>query len=112
MSLLSVTNLGKSFGGVKAVDGVNFELHSGELLALIGPNGAGKSTTFNMVNGQLKADRGSIKLNGKELIGLPPRDIWRMGVGRTFQIAATFASFRWAWPNKPIGPAVSWRMGM
>jgi branched-chain amino acid transport system ATP-binding protein len=93
MSLLSVTGLGKSFGGVKAVDGVNFELYSGELLALIGPNGAGKSTTFNMVNGQLKADRGSIKLNGKELIGLPPRDIWRMGVGRTFQIAATFASF-------------------
>tara|TARA_R110000851_G_scaffold333533_1_gene515320 strand:+ start:156806 stop:157588 length:783 start_codon:yes stop_codon:yes gene_type:complete len=93
MSLLSVTSLGKSFGGVKAVDGINFELQSGELLALIGPNGAGKSTTFNMVNGQLKADRGSIKLNGKELIGLPPRDIWRMGVGRTFQIAATFASF-------------------
>ncbi|QIM48484.1 MULTISPECIES: ABC transporter ATP-binding protein [Alcaligenaceae] len=93
MSLLSVTGLGKSFGGVKAVDGINFELHSGELLALIGPNGAGKSTTFNMVNGQLKADRGSIKLNGKELIGMPPRDIWRMGVGRTFQIAATFSSF-------------------
>ena len=60
--LLKVDNLGKSFGGVKAVDGISFELPAGELLALIGPNGAGKSTTFNMVNGQLKADQGSIKL--------------------------------------------------
>ena len=56
MSLLKVSGLGKSFGGVKAVDGIDFELNAGELLALIGPNGAGKSTTFNMVNGQLKAD--------------------------------------------------------
>ena len=93
MSLLTVTGLGKSFGGVKAVDGINFSLHSGELLALIGPNGAGKSTTFNMVNGQLQADRGSIKLDGHELIGKPPRAIWRLGVGRTFQIAETFSSF-------------------
>ena len=92
MSLLKVENLGKSFGGVKAVDGVSFELAAGELLALIGPNGAGKSTTFNMVNGQLHADRGSITLDGVPLVGLPPRDIWRLGVGRTFQIAATFAS--------------------
>jgi branched-chain amino acid transport system ATP-binding protein len=92
MSLLKVENLGKSFGGVKAVDGINFELKAGELLALIGPNGAGKSTTFNMVNGQLKADRGSIHLDGTELVGLQPRDIWRLGVGRTFQIAATFSS--------------------
>ncbi|MGH6637617.1 MAG: ATP-binding cassette domain-containing protein, partial [Polaromonas sp.] len=52
MSLLKVSGLGKSFGGVKAVDGISFELAAGELLALIGPNGAGKSTTFNMVNGQ------------------------------------------------------------
>ncbi len=92
MSLLVVKNLGKSFGGVKAVDGVSFDLKAGELLALIGPNGAGKSTTFNMVNGQLRADRGSIRLNGTELIGLAPRAIWRLGVGRTFQIAATFSS--------------------
>lgn len=93
MSLLTVNGLGKSFGGVKAVDGINFNLHAGELLALIGPNGAGKSTTFNMVNGQLHADRGSIKLDGHELIGKPPREIWRLGVGRTFQIAETFSSF-------------------
>ena len=92
MSLLKVENLGKSFGGVKAVDGISFELNAGELLALIGPNGAGKSTTFNMVNGQLKADQGSIVFTGQELVGRKPRAIWRMGVGRTFQIAETFAS--------------------
>jgi branched-chain amino acid transport system ATP-binding protein len=92
MSLLEVKGLGKSFGGNRAVDGIDFALEAGELLALIGPNGAGKSTTFNMVNGQLRADAGSIRLDGTELIGLRPRDIWRLGVGRTFQIAATFAS--------------------
>ncbi len=92
MSLLIVKDLGKSFGGVKAVDGISFELEAGELLALIGPNGAGKSTTFNMVNGQLQADRGSIQFAGQELVGLAPREIWRLGVGRTFQIAETFAS--------------------
>ncbi len=92
MSLLQVRNLGKSFGGNRAVDGVGFEVAPGELLALIGPNGAGKSTIFNMVNGQLRADSGSILLSGIELIGRKPRDIWRRGVGRTFQIAETFAS--------------------
>ena len=92
MSLLRVQGLGKSFGGVKAVDGIDFEIAAGELLALIGPNGAGKSTTFNMVNGQLRADTGSILLQGQELIGKRPRDIWKLGVGRTFQIAETFAS--------------------
>ena len=92
MSLLTVTGLGKHFGGVKAVDGIDFTLSAGELLALIGPNGAGKSTTFNMVKGQLQADTGSIKFYGKELIGLKPREIWRQGVGRTFQIAQVFLS--------------------
>ena len=92
MSLLQVTRLGKRFGGNVAVDDVSFHVARGELLALIGPNGAGKSTTFNMVNGQLPADSGSIQLAGRELIGLAPRQIWKQGVGRTFQIAETFAS--------------------
>jgi len=90
--LLRVADLGKSFGGVRAVNGIQFDLAAGELLALIGPNGAGKTTTFNMVNGQLRADSGSIQLNGEELVGRKPREIWHMGVGRTFQIAETFAS--------------------
>ena len=92
MSLLKVQGLGKSFGGNRAVDGISFEVAAGELLAMIGPNGAGKSTTFNMVNGQLKPDSGSIQLGGTELIGRKPREIWKLGVGRTFQIAETFAS--------------------
>lgn len=92
MSLLQVRGLQKSFGGVKAVDGIDFDVAAGELLALIGPNGAGKSTTFNMVNGQLRASGGSVKLDGRELVGLKPREIWKLGVGRTFQIAETFAS--------------------
>jgi branched-chain amino acid transport system ATP-binding protein len=92
MSLLRVQNLGKSFGGNRAVDGIHFEVAPGELLALIGPNGAGKSTTFNMVNGQLRPDSGSVQLEGTDLIGLKPRQIWQMGVSRTFQIAETFVS--------------------
>ncbi len=92
MTLLAVDGLEKSFGGVRAVDGVRFALAAGELLALIGPNGAGKSTTFNMLNGQLRPDRGSIRLDGIEIGGWPPRRIWGLGVGRTFQIAATFSS--------------------
>ena len=92
VSLLKVTGLAKSFGGVLAVDGVGFELAAGELLAMIGPNGAGKSTTFNLLNGQLRADAGAIALDGQSLVGLAPRQIWQRGVGRTFQIAETFLS--------------------
>ena len=92
MSLLQVENISKAFGGVKAVQNVSFSLEAGELLALLGPNGAGKTTSFNMVGGQLKPDSGQVLLNGKAISGLPPRAIWRLGVGRTFQIAQTFAS--------------------
>ena len=92
MTLLVVENLAKSFGGVHAVQGVTFSLAAGELLALIGPNGAGKSTCFNMLNGQLRPDQGRVVLAGQEITGKPPRQVWRMGVGRTFQITATFAS--------------------
>lgn len=92
MSVLSVKSLGKSFGGVRAVENVSFEIGKGEFLALIGPNGAGKSTTFNMINGQLAADTGEILIGGKSIAGMAPRDIWRLGVGRTFQVAATFGS--------------------
>ncbi len=91
-ALLQVQNICKSFGGVQAVRGVSFTLQAGEMLALIGPNGAGKSTTFNMVGGQLTPDSGQVLLHGENIAGLPPRAIWRKGVGRTFQIAQTFAS--------------------
>jgi branched-chain amino acid transport system ATP-binding protein len=92
MNTLEVANLCKSFGGVHAVDAVSFAVRPGEFLALIGPNGAGKSTCFNMINGQLAPDSGSIRFADREIAGLPSRMIWRLGVGRTFQVAATFAS--------------------
>ncbi len=91
-TILEVQNLYKSFGGVQAVKDVSFELESGRLLAMIGPNGAGKSTCFNLINGQLRPDRGSIIIMGKQISGSKPRDVWNLGVGRTFQIPATFAS--------------------
>ena len=90
--LLEVSGLRKSFGGVAAVREVGFALAAGELLALIGPNGAGKSTCFNMLNGQIRPDGGSVLLEGRELVGLAPRAIWRLGVGRTFQITQIFGS--------------------
>jgi branched-chain amino acid transport system ATP-binding protein len=92
MSELAVTSLSKSFGAVRAVDDVSFAVARGEFLALIGPNGAGKSTCFNIINGQLKPDRGTIRFEDRDIAGLPPREICRRGIARTFQIAATFSS--------------------
>ena len=90
--LLQVEGLAKSYAGVQAVRGVDFTLEAGGILALIGPNGAGKSSCFNMLNGQIRPDAGRVKLEGRDITGLAPRRVWRLGVGRTFQIAATFAS--------------------
>lgn len=92
MSLLQVNDLHKAYGDFMAVRGVDFSLEQGEMLALIGPNGAGKSTTFNMIGGQTRANQGTVCLNGQSILGMQARDIWQLGVGRTFQIAATFAS--------------------
>ncbi len=92
MTVLAVEDLEKRFGGVQAVAGVSFSVSAGELLALIGPNGAGKSTCFNMLNGQLRPDAGSVRLDGQDITGMAPRAVWRRGVGRTFQITATFGS--------------------
>jgi branched-chain amino acid transport system ATP-binding protein len=89
-TLLSVEHLTKSYGGVHAVRDVSFELKAGEILALIGPNGAGKSTCFDMLNGQTMPGSGRIRLLGEDTTGKKPREIWQMGVGRTFQITATF----------------------
>ena len=91
-TLLSVESLSKSYGGVHAVRGVSFALMAGEILALIGPNGAGKSTCFDMLNGQTIPDAGRIHLLGQDTTAMKPREVWRLGVGRTFQITATFAT--------------------
>ena len=93
MNLLDVTGLRKSFGGVHAVQGVSLTVAPGELLALIGPNGAGKTTSFHMLGGQLRPDAGQVLLDGQDVTGRTPRALARLGVGRTFQIAETFASF-------------------
>lgn len=92
MMVLEATGLRKSWGGVAAVDGVSLAVEAGEMLALIGPNGAGKSTCFNMLNGQIRPEAGQVRLLGREITGLPPRRVWRLGVGRTFQVTATFGS--------------------
>jgi branched-chain amino acid transport system ATP-binding protein len=90
VTLLSVSGLSKAFGGVQAVQDVSFTLAAGRILAMIGPNGAGKTTCFNMLDGQLIPDSGRVRISGTDTAGLPPRKIWRLGVGRTFQITATF----------------------
>lgn len=92
MSILQVQGLSKSYGGVRAVDDVTFEVARGQIVALIGPNGAGKSTCFNMLHGQIRPNAGSVMFDGTEIIGLKPRQIWRLGVGRTFQVAETYGS--------------------
>jgi branched-chain amino acid transport system ATP-binding protein len=92
VTVLEVTGLRKAFGGNVAVQDVSFRLVAGELLALIGPNGAGKTTCFNCLGGQLRPDAGRVELEGRNLVGLPPRRIFHRGVGRTFQITQTFAS--------------------
>jgi branched-chain amino acid transport system ATP-binding protein len=92
MSRLAVEQLSKSFGGVHALHGVSFAVQAGELLAMIGPNGAGKTTCFNLINGQLHPDAGRVRFEGSRIDGLPTRRLCRLGIGRTFQVAATFGS--------------------
>lgn len=83
--LLSIRGLSKSFGGVHAVDDVSFDVPRGAIKAMIGPNGAGKTTLFNLVSGFLRPERGSIRFDGEELLGLPPHRIAARGMTRTFQ---------------------------
>ena len=92
MSALEVSHISKSYGGVQAVDDVSFEIERGQIIALIGPNGAGKSTCFNILNGQVRPDSGSVCFMGTEITGRRPREIWKLGVGRTFQIPEIYGS--------------------
>jgi branched-chain amino acid transport system ATP-binding protein len=92
MTVLEVRGLAKAFGGVRAVDEVSFTVAAGERVALIGPNGAGKTTCFNLLDGQLRPDAGTVRLMGRDITGLAPRHVFRQGVGRTFQIAEIYAS--------------------
>lgn len=89
-AVLTVTNLSKHFGGIAAVDGVSFEVRQGEILGLIGPNGCGKSTLFNCILGQLTANGGKVMLDGKDVTGMRPSELNRLGVSRTFQLLQVF----------------------
>lgn len=89
-SVLAVSNLRKTFGGITAVDGVSFEVRDGEILGIIGPNGSGKSTLFNCVLGQLRPTAGEVRIDGKPTTGMRPCDLNRLGVSRTFQLLQVF----------------------
>lgn len=91
-SILNASHLCKSFGGLKAVDDVSFDIAATSITALIGPNGAGKSTCFNLLAGALKPDQGKVIFDDLDITNLPQHKRIRAGIGRTFQIAATFAS--------------------
>jgi ABC-type branched-subunit amino acid transport system ATPase component len=88
--ILTVRNLSKSFGGLKAVQDVSFDVTQGSILGIIGPNGAGKTTLFNLLNGFQKPDSGEVLLDGENVIGLKPHQLCDAGVGRTFQIMRPF----------------------
>jgi branched-chain amino acid transport system ATP-binding protein len=89
--LFEVRELSKHFGGLKALDQVDFKGFAGEILGLVGPNGAGKTVCFNCLSGVYKPTRGRIDFNGERIDGLPPSLIARKGIGRTFQIVKPFA---------------------
>jgi branched-chain amino acid transport system permease protein len=88
--ILSVRGLSRSFGGLKAVQNVSFDVPRGSILGIIGPNGAGKTTAFNLLNGFLKPDAGEILIEGQNVTGRKPHELCGLGVGRTFQIMRPF----------------------
>jgi branched-chain amino acid transport system ATP-binding protein len=90
MNLLEVENIGKSFGGLRALNEVSLQLNQGEMVAVIGPNGAGKTTLFNILTGFIRPDAGRIFFQGQALMGLKPHEICRLGLVRTFQIVKPF----------------------
>jgi branched-chain amino acid transport system ATP-binding protein len=90
-AVLQVRDITKSFGGIRAVDGVSFSVQEGEILGLIGPNGSGKSTLFNCILGQLAPSTGEVRLDGRAVTGMRPCDLNKLGIGRTFQLLQVFS---------------------
>lgn len=90
MGILTVNNVNKRFGGLKALDDVNLDIHEGTVHAIIGPNGAGKSTLLNCFVGKLEPDTGSVVFDGTSLLGIPPHKINQLGVSRVFQTPEIF----------------------
>ena len=90
--MLGIKNLYKSFGGLTAINNVSLEIEKTSITALIGPNGAGKTTLFNIINGSIKPDSGTVKLNEIDITGYEPHQLFNLGILRTFQIAHEFSS--------------------
>lgn len=90
MALLEITGLEKTFGGLKALDGVDFSINEGEIVSVIGPNGAGKTSFFNVISGMFPPDAGSIVFDGTDLAGHEPNEITARGIARTFQNVRLF----------------------
>ncbi|MFO7294184.1 MAG: ABC transporter ATP-binding protein [Actinomycetes bacterium] len=88
--MLELQDVRKSFGGLRALDGLSLEVREGEIVGLIGPNGSGKSTAFNIISGALKSDHGTVVFAGRDITGLPPHRISQLGVARTFQVVRPF----------------------
>jgi branched-chain amino acid transport system ATP-binding protein len=110
MSLLEVSSLSRSFGGLRAVDGVSFSAEGDRITAIIGPNGAGKTTLFNLIAGSLAPDSGGVRLEGADITGLKPFRVARKGISRTFQ-AVKLSSKMTALENVMLGRQVRSRAG-
>ncbi|MBP1746107.1 MAG: Sulfate-transporting ATPase, partial [Deltaproteobacteria bacterium] len=92
MNVLEVEKLEKSFGGVKAVDGISFSVEEGETVGIIGPNGAGKTTVFNLITGFYRVDQGTVLFYGKNITSIPPYKLSHLGIARTFQNLRLFSN--------------------
>jgi ABC-type branched-subunit amino acid transport system ATPase component len=90
-ALLQAQGLGRDFGGVRAVDEVSFSVAQGTITGIIGPNGAGKSTVLGMLAGEIRPSRGTMRFDGRDLVGVPPHKAARAGIIRTFQLASVFS---------------------
>ncbi len=91
MELITIENLAKNFGGLRAVDGVTMKVKEGELVSIIGPNGAGKSTLFNLITGYIRPDEGKVFFRGEDITHLPVHQMVRKGIGRSFQLLNVFS---------------------
>jgi branched-chain amino acid transport system ATP-binding protein len=108
--VLSITKISKSFGGLQVLDRITASIEPAEILGLIGPNGAGKSTLFNLITGIYRPDSGSIQFRKHELVGLPPHEICKIGISRTFQLVKIFPSLS-VLENVKVGAIFSRKKG-
>ena len=111
MALLEVTGLTIQFGGLRAVDAVDFHVNEGEILAIIGPNGAGKTTVFNMLTGLYRPTAGEIMFQGRLVNNLKAHEVTRLGVARTFQNIRLFGEMQ-VWENVVVGAHTRLRSGL